>query len=206
MDREAFLEKHPKLVHLAHADSWASIERHGLLSTEEIVRRWKVPSDDHDAILRQRRTTSRLLLHPELGQAVVRDQLPINEAGLRTALVDSGMTVAQWLQLLNSMVFFFPSAEAAAKLRAAYASDPAVLITINTRSLLHEHESRLRLATFNTGYTLRRPKPRGPDSFMPLRRYERAQGAVQEVTVLSGVPDLAQHLVDVQHLPPTVEA
>jgi hypothetical protein len=201
MDREAFLEKHRRLVHLAHADSWPSIERHGLLSTEEIVRCWDVPASQHDAILRRRRIRSFTLEHPELGRAVVRDQLPLNEAGLRTALAGSGMSVGEWLELLNSMVFFFPSVEAAATLRAAYAREPAVLITVNARTLLREHESRLRLATFNTGYTLRRPKPRGPDSFMPLRRYERTQGAVREVTVLSGVPDLSSHLIEVEHLP-----
>lgn len=200
MDREMFIGRYPTLVHLAHADSWPGIRRHGLLSTGEIVRRWEVPAEQRHAILRHRRIRSVRLEHVDLGTAVVRDQLPINEAGLQTALVDSGMSTAQWLELLNSMVFFFPSSDPAGKLRAAYSSEPAVLITVDTRSLLRAHESRLRVATFNTGYTLRRPKPRGSKSFIPLPGCERGQGVVREVTVLSGVPDLGEHLLDVEHL------
>ena len=42
MDPADFVAKYPTLLRLADVRSWPSIERHGLLSAAEIVRRWQV--------------------------------------------------------------------------------------------------------------------------------------------------------------------
>lgn len=200
MDAEDFIAKYPVLWHLAHADSWTSIVDHGLLSTQEIVRRWEVPAEVAARLLEQRRPEPVVLDHLDLGRAVLRDQKPLSEERLAPALTD-GLSVAEWLRLLNSMVFFFPTEKALSGLHAAYASEPAVVIKVQTRSLLNAHGSRVRLAGINTGYTMRRPAPRGRGTFLPVRRYDHAKRAVQEVAVLHEVSDLREHIVRVEHLP-----
>lgn len=199
MDSEQLIAKHPVLWHLAHADSWPSIERQGLLSSQEIVRRWEVPKSDAEQLLSSRRPESVVLDDPTLGRAVLRDQHPLSEARLGPILTD-GMTVAEWLRLLNSMVFFFPEEKGMRTLYAAYSREPAVAIRIRTRSLLSLHGSRVRLAGINTGYTMRKPALRGRDTFQPVRRYDERQRKVQEVAVLEELADLRDHLLSVEHL------
>lgn len=200
VDSQDFISKYPSLWHLAHADSWPSIERHGLFSCQQIVRRWEVPAEAAQALLARRRPEPVVLEHPDLGRAVLRDQHPLSEERLAPALTD-GMTVAQWLRLLNSMVFFFPSEKAMRGLHAAYCSQPAVVLKVRTRSLLDAHGARVRLAGINTGYTMRKVTPRGRDTFLPVRRYDHTKRAVQEVAVLGEVDDLNDHLLAVEHLP-----
>jgi hypothetical protein len=50
VDPADFVAKYPTLLHLADVRSWPSIERHGLLSAAEIVRRWQVPPDRAEAL------------------------------------------------------------------------------------------------------------------------------------------------------------
>ncbi len=55
MDPADFVAKYPTVLHLADVRSWPSIERHGLLSAAEIVRRWQVPPDRAEALLTRER-------------------------------------------------------------------------------------------------------------------------------------------------------
>lgn len=201
-----FVGKYPTLLHLADARSWPSIERLGLLSAAEIVRRWQVPADRAEVLLTRRRPKPPVKLHhPELGAAVLRDQHPLSERGLARVLTD-GMKVEDWLRLLNSFVFFFPGSPAGIDrlhgLRSAYRGTPAVLLTIRTRSLVEEHSARVRLADMNTGYTGRGAKARGDSTFLPIRDYDLARvERVREVVVMDEVSDLRDHLLSVEPLP-----
>lgn len=199
VDIDDFVAKHPTLLHLADARSWPSIERHGLLSAAEIVRRWQVPSDRAEALLQQKRPRPVELRHPEFGTAVLRDQHPLQEHLLAPALV-GGMTVPQWLRLLNGFVFFFTSDDRLRALRSAYQDTPAVLLKVRTRSLVVEHGARVRLAGMNTGYTGRKVKERGAGTFLPIRRYD-LRARVQEVAVMDEVSDLRDHLLSAEPLP-----
>ncbi len=199
MDPADFVAKYPTLLHLADARSWPSIERHGLLSAAEIVRRWQVPPDRAEALLTRKRPKPPVpLYHPELGVAVLRDQHPLREHLLAPALTD-GMKVGDWLRLLNSFVFFFTSSDRLRALRSAYPDTPAVLLTVRTRSLVQEHGARVRLAGMNTGYTGRRVKERGASTFLPIRRYD-LRARVQEVVVMDEVSDLRDHLLSAEPL------
>jgi hypothetical protein len=204
VDPADFVAKYPTLLHLADVRSWPSIERHGLLSAAEIVRRWQVPPDRAEALLTRKRPEPVLLDHPELGVAVLRDQHLLREHLLAPALTD-GMNVGDWLRLLNGFVFFFTSSDRLQALRSAYRTTPAVLLTVRTRSLVQEHGARVRLAGMNTGNTSRRVKERGAGTFLPVRRYD-LRARVQEVAVMDEVSDLRDHLLSAELLLPTTEA
>jgi hypothetical protein len=199
VDPADFVAKYPTLLHLADVRSWPSIERHGLLSAAEIVRRWQVPPDRAEALLTRKRPEPILLEHPQLGVAVLRDQHPLREHLLAPALTD-GMNVGDWLRLLNGLVFFFTSPDRLQALRSAYRTTPAVLLTVRTRSLVQEHGARVRLAGMNTGNTSRKVKERGASTFLPIGRYD-LRARVQEVAVMDEVSDLRDHLLSAELLP-----
>lgn len=201
MDTEDFIARYPVLWHHAHADSWPSIEVNGLLSTQEIVRRWQVPPYEAERLLMHRRAEPVVLDHPEFGRAVLRDQHPLSEERLAPALTD-GMTVAGWLRMLNSLVFFFPGVTGLRSLHSAYSGEAAVVLKVRTRTLVREHGARVRLAGINTGNTRRRPTPRGAETFLTVRRYDHSRRKVQEVAVMEGVPDLRDHLLAVERWTP----
>ena len=198
VDTQDFIAKYPKLLHLADAQSWPSIEEHGLLSAAEIVRRWQVPAREAQELLAKKRPEPVYLDHHELGRAVLRDQHPLREHLLAPALT-GGMTVETWLRTLNSFVFFFTSQDRLRRLHSAYSDVPAVLLTIKTRSLVQGHEGRIRLAGMNTGYTGRRVKERGAETFLPIKRHT-LKAPVQEVVVLDEVSDLSDHLISAELL------
>lgn len=191
------MAKYPTLWHLADEQSWPSIQRNGLLSTQELLRRWQVPVAEADVLLSQRRASPVLLDDPEHGMAVLRDQHPLSEDRLAPVLT-SGMDVEGWLRMLNGFVFFFPSKAGVQTLYAAYSDRPAVVIQVRTRTLVAEHDARIRLAGINTGNTMRRPAPRGPDTFLSIRRYDHTKRKVQEVAVMEAVTDLSDHLMSVE--------
>lgn len=197
MDTEDFISKYPVLWHLTDATSWDSIQSNGLLSTQGIVRQWGVPAKQAELLVTRKRPAPVVLDHPEHGRAVLRDQHPLAEDRLAPALTD-GMTIPDWLSMLNSFVFFFPSEAAVRTLYAAYDSEPAVVIKARTRSMVAEHDARIRLAGINTGNTSRKVTPRGKDTFLPIRRFDHTKRNVKEIAVMDGVEDLAEHLLKVE--------
>src|SRR5436305_14042904 len=102
----AELAKHyPRLYHMADHGSWDGIQRHGLLSTEALVDLFEVAAENRDEILTRQRTSPAIIHHPKHGTAVVRDQKPLNRRKLEGCL--NGCSFPQWLQMLNSRVFFW---------------------------------------------------------------------------------------------------
>src|SRR5258708_11983134 len=99
------LSKHyPRLYHMAHRDSWAGIQRHGLLCTNALVDLFRVPPEKRAHILNEQRTKSFPIANPQYGRAVIRDQKPLIRSRLETCL--AGCNFPQLLAILTSSVFF----------------------------------------------------------------------------------------------------
>ncbi len=101
---EELAETYPRLYHMADAQSWGSIQKHGLLSTSALLDLFEVKGHERKDIEIRRRPESVPIVHEKHGRAVVRDNKPIIESKLRTALKDC--TLEQWYRLLNKFVFF----------------------------------------------------------------------------------------------------
>lgn len=200
MDTAEFVRRHPRLWHLAHGDAWRGIQDHGLLSAVALVRAWEVPADRAEALLSRRRLTSESLEHPSFGTAVLRDQKPLHEGKLASVLAD-GLTVPEWLRLLNTFVFLFPDAAALQTLRTAYADEPAVALEIDTAKLIAEYGSLVRLSAINTGAVLYKPAPRGRGTFMGVAQFDRTK-KVREVAIADGLPDVLRYLVSATRFQP----
>lgn len=214
MDREDLIDRHPRLFHMAAAGSWPGISRHGLITTEDLVSSAGLDDDQSRALLHARRSVSTVIDHPLYGRVVIRDQGPLNLAHLVPALED--VTVEEWLQILNSRVFFWLHPDKLEGLLSArrYRNDPQDVITVDTRSLLDAVGDRAKLSRMNSGATLYpSAPPRGSKTFTNIADYDyltqrRRRGprdAIVELAVLGGVRDLLPHVLDVRRIKGGVE-
>lgn len=203
---DELLRTYPRLYHMAAGGTWPAIQRHGLLPTTHIVTTSGLPADQQASLLSQRRSASITIAHPSLGTVTVRDQAPLREPFLSASMTD--MTIAQWLGLLNDRVFFWLHPDRLRGLLTAqrYRDQAQDVLTIDTRSLVEAYHDEVRLCAFNSGSTLYSNAPlRGSDSFQTIDRYpfaerrrsHRISEALAELTVIGGVPDLQNHVLEV---------
>lgn len=200
-------EYYPRLYHMAEGGSWESIQRHGLLSTEALVDLFEIPSADRDAILTHQRTKCITIRHPQYGEAVIRDQKPLNRAKLESCLQDCSFE--EWLQMLNSRVFFWLTKERLQTLMCAreYCGRPHVVLVLDTRRVAEDHADKLTLAPMNTGSTQPFAHPRGLSTFrrmadypfekrLPRGPYYRAV----ELAVPAGVGNITDYVTEVAEM------
>lgn len=195
----------PTLYHMAERGSWPSIQRHGLLSTSALLDVYEVQGAEREAIEGRRRPEGVAVEHPTLRPAMIRDQKPMDDAGLRMCLLD-GLTPEDWYRCLNGRVFFWLTRERLLRLLNArpYREAEHDVLELDTASLIDAHRAAVRLSPINSGTTKPFPSTaskRGRETFLPIAEYPyarwRAQGRkpgerVVELTVDHAVPDAAR--------------
>lgn len=191
----------PTLYHMAERGSWPSIRQHGLLSTSALLDLYGVHGPERDAIEGRRRPAGVRLEHPALGGAVVRDQQPMDDAGLRKCLLD-GLSPDDWYRLLNRRVFFWLTRARLDRLLDArpYRNIEHDVLELDTAALVAANRQAIRLSPINSGATRPFPAPRGLATFLPIAEYpyaywrsKRPRGErVVELAVERCVPDIAR--------------
>ncbi|WP_417540038.1 DUF7002 family protein [Marinobacter sp.] len=200
---EELIKNCPTLYHMAERGSWVSIKRYGLLSTSALL--------DHYAIERPRRTEIESRHRPEsvevtgdgLPRAVVRDQIPMSDAGLRRALPNH-LSPADWYELLNAKAFFWLSQERLHKLTnaKAYRDQEHDVLEVDTQSLIETHRDAIYLCPINSGCTKPMPHPRDEKIFARISDYPYAywrgrrgrRERVVELAVDHSVQDIRDHV------------
>jgi hypothetical protein len=198
--------RYPELYHVTGCGAAPGILRHGLLCTSSLLELFDAEEALRTQALSQRRVASISLQHAALGSAQIRDQIPLSLKRLEGALTD--MTVQQWLVLLNSLCFFWPTTGRVKRLLGAphYAELEHDVLVFDTAALIAAHGERVRLAAINTGATRPFARPRGRDTFLALGEFPLAErigrvgvaGAVAEVAVVEHVPDARELHVRVE--------
>jgi hypothetical protein len=212
MSPEDLAALHPRLFHVTTPGAWPRIARNGLLPPARLLDLYAADDATRAAVL-GRRGAEVVLRHPEKGEAVVMDNLPLDEAKLARVL-DDGLAPADWLGLLNERTFFWTTEDDAERLRGAraYRGRERLVLVADTLSLARAHADRIEIAPFNTGQTLYVPTRRGRSTFTPLGRHSfgdwsRLRGLsrpdrIKEVTVPGGVPDIAAHVAELWEVGP----
>ncbi|MGE4480844.1 DUF7002 family protein [Acidocella sp.] len=196
----------PHLFHMAMRQSWPSIQRHGLLPTNALLDLWEVEENERQTLTSRRRPASVTVSHPEHGEVVIRDQIPMHDHHLAKCLRD-GLTPRDWHDRLNERVFFWLTEERLERLLCAnaYKKDEHIVLKVSTASLIAERRNRIELCPLNSGCTMPFPHPRGADTFLPIDKYPYAQWrakrpareTVVELTVIGGVPNIIDHIEEV---------
>ena len=206
VDAETIVANYPTLYHMAEAGSWESIARHGLLSTRALLDLFEIDDPVRGEILRMRRPSSVRIQHEAHGSAVVRDQIPLSQTRLSKCLTD--MTFEQWLNVLNSRVFFWLTEGHLETLLGARAYRRLAhdVIVIDTQALLARYATSVTLSPINSGATMYNPPARGTTTFVPIAEYpfeerRKARGrknAIIELAVEKGVPDIRDVALNVE--------
>lgn len=165
---DVFSSLYPRLYHMAHESAWPQIQRYGLLSTKSILNLWEVETAQRAHIETRIRPISVELSHPRQGRVVIRDQKPMNEKKLRSALIDC--TPRDWCQLLNSKIFFWPCIERLNTHMAARGNRGKrhLVLTVDSHRFVTSYEPQITLCAMNSGNTNPFPQKRGKNSFMKM--------------------------------------
>ncbi|MDQ6770335.1 MAG: hypothetical protein M3Z54_10145 [Gemmatimonadota bacterium] len=207
MKLEQLVNAYPRLYHMATEGSWESIRKYGLLSTSAILDLFAMPSGTRDLLESQRRPRIVPLKDPRIGSFEIRDNSPIDDAGLRRALQD-GLTPRDWYQTINGRVFFWVSEHRLEGMLGAraYRNKRHCVLTIDTSLLLAVHERDTWLSPMNTGATKPFPFPRGRNTFQRIRDFDFTarrrvaplRNAVVELTVDYSVKNIAEYVIRVE--------
>lgn len=213
---EVLAKQYPLLFHMAELGSWPSIKEYGLLSTSALLDMYEIHDSAREKIECYHRRESVQISHPNFGRAVVRDQKPMSEKHLLLQLANNGgpvlrdgLTPSDWYRMLNSKVFFWLTRERLNRLlqAKAYRKRRHTILTIDTKSLLASHFSRVFLSPINSGNTHPYPQPRGLSTFLSPSEYpfemwlkkRRPSGEpIVELAVEHSVLDIAVHVVRVE--------
>jgi len=195
-------QHYPRLYHMAEGSSWAGIQRHGLFSTQALVDLFEVPTEIRHSILAQQRKELIGIEHPVHGRAAIRDQKPLNRSKLEGCL--EGCSFHEWLQMLNSRVFFWLCKERLQTLMCAreYCGQTHVVLILDTLRLATDYQPRITLAPMNTGNTRPFAHSRSLKTFSRMADYpfeERLRlgpyYTVVELAVEEGVQNIMDYMV-----------
>lgn len=206
VELEEVIANCPTLFHMAERGSWSSIRERGLLSTSALLDLYRISGAKREAIESTRRSASIPLNASALPRAVVRDQLPMDDKGLRRCL-PRHLTPRDWYELLNTKVFFWLTRDRLQRLTCArpYREKSHDVIEVDTRSLIGAHRERIWLCPMNSGNTKPYPHPRNESTFSRIADYpydhwrrKRKRGErVVELAVDHSVPDLHRYVTRV---------
>lgn len=196
----------PLLYHMAQEGSWPSIRKHGLLSTSALLDLFEVTSEKRVQLESQHRPESVEISHDLHGHAMIRDQKPMSDSGLRRALQD-GLRPEDWYRLLNARVFFWLSSERLRRLveARAYRERRQTLLIVDARTLIERHPDRIVLSPINSGCTKPFPHERGTQTFQKMSEYDYAarkgkHDPIVELAVEYSVPDVQDLVIEVKEV------
>jgi hypothetical protein len=188
---------------MAEAGSWPNIRKFGLLSTSSLMDLLGVAGETRRQVVSMRRPESIVFETPELGRVVVRDNKPMDDAGLQRAL-DGSITPTEWYELLNGRVFFWLSRDRLIRLLTAgsYRGQEHDVLELDTAAIVADYRETIELCPMNSGATKPMPHPRGRSSFRKIADYpcaewrtkKRPRGErVVELTVPGGVMEVEKY-------------
>ncbi|WP_428487926.1 DUF7002 family protein [Rhodopila sp.] len=211
MTPEELAARHPRLHHVTTPGAWTSISKLGLLSTSALLAVFEVEDARRVELTTKRRAAEVRLEHSVHDIAILNDNLPLSERALACCL-DGGLLPGDWLRLLNTRVFFWPSIDSLARLLSAKMNRKRSreVLTFDTLGLVRAHAERVEISPINSGSTIRKSARRGADTLTPLltqsyadwRRKRGGRDHVLEVIVRDGIPDISQYLVGIRTVEP----
>lgn len=172
---EELVEHCPRAYHMAERGAWEGIRRDGLLSTTALLDMYGISGEFRQELEASRRSVCVPIARPGLPGAIIRDQLPMDDSGLRRSLPPS-ISPSDWYQFLNNKVFFWLTEERLWRLAAAkaYRDVEHEVIVVDTRKLINRHRERIWLCPINSGCTKPMPHPRDYSSFSRISDYPYA--------------------------------
>lgn len=195
---------------MAAAGSWPGIAAHGLRSTTALLDLFEVTGSEREVLENRHRPEYVSIRHASHGQAWIRDQKAMDDAGLKRALAGTGWSNTDWYRVLNRRVFFWLTEERLRRMlnARAYRKSRHTVIVLKTAVLVEAHLNDITLSPINSGSTKPMPSARGPNTFQSLRDFpyeeisarRRPREVIVELAVDYMVPRIADYVLDVREL------
>ncbi|WP_082100805.1 DUF7002 family protein [Pseudomonas syringae pv. coryli] len=206
MKVQKLIEAYPEIYHMAEVDTWPSIKQIGLLSASAALTYHAIANPTRFQLESSHRPQKVCLTSTGHPNIVLRDQKPMNDARLMTALQGSA-TPQQWYELLNSKVFFWAEHHRLEGLlnARAYKNLEHDVLTIDTRSLLNDYENHTWLCHMNSGNTFPYATARTPAIFQTIANYPSKRDGtpakdVVEVVIENSIPNISQYVTQVRRM------
>jgi len=191
MTPDQFLNRCPSLWHVGPAGSWERIARTGFQTAQQLIRDADLDDVTRTTLFNQpRRDSVRLMVNGD--EVVLRDQGPLFQRKDLSIILGDGLSVGDWVQILNQRIYLFTDQKALQTLLDKYVEHDGAqdVLTLSPSRLLRTAGPRIQLAAQNTGAVARKSGPqKGLDTFLPLSRFPDRKPA--EVTVVNGLDDLS---------------
>lgn len=192
MNSDQFLHRCPTLWHVGPAGSWEGIRRLGFRTAEQLINGAEHLDDDERRWLltQPRRTAVRLTVDGSV--VALRDQEPLLRRKDPESLMGDGLSVSDWINILNKRVYLFTDRTAMDKVLSKYIELEGAqeVITFSPRKLLDRCRPRIELSAQNAGAIARTSgAQKHLDTFLPVGQFPDRRPA--EVTVLDGIDDLS---------------
>lgn len=194
---------------MAEAGSWEGVKRYGLLSTSALLSLYDYQGQPRKIIESQHRPESIGIASDGLPEAVIRDQKPMSDSGLKRCLGDN-LEPRDWYNILNSKTFFWTSENRLHRLLTAktYVKDEHDVLLVDTARLVKDYQEDIVLSPMNSGNTKPFPHPRGIHTFKSIEDYpfddwlkkRKPWDAVVEVCVEGGVPKIKDMVIEVRKM------
>jgi hypothetical protein len=171
------------LFHAAAYGAWDSIAEHGLRTAAHLAA-------DDSKVLTQVRSAAVDVSKPDGLVASIRDQQPMARARIAEHL--DGITLQDWLAILNDRVFLFARQKDLTTLLGRYGSEGQDVLTFDTARLIAAVRSSVEVATVESAEPVawQNCPCRGRDTFAPLAGFRSPVSDIAEVTVLGGIDDV----------------
>jgi hypothetical protein len=192
VNQDQFLQRCKHMWHVAPAGAWDSIAARGIRTAEQLIGAADLSDDERSVLLTQPRPTD-VTLKVDGVAVVLRDQAPLLKHPDLPSIMEDGLSVAEWVALLNRRVYLFTTPAPMKALLAKYAELHGAQdrISFSPMRLSQVVAGQLELTTTNTGAIARTKgvqKRRG--DFLPLSRVP-GNVSPKEVTIVGGLDDLS---------------
>jgi len=180
------------VFHASAYGAWPSIAELGLRTPAQLL------AGAADGRLNTVRSRNIEFVHDSGRQVIIRDQRPMARAGIEAHL--DGISLDDWLAVLNERVFFFARQKALSNLLARYQeSEGQDVLVFNTAKLLRTAVGRVEVTPVNPSEPVSwtRCPCRSRATFVPIDDYRAAIDDIEEVTVIGGVDNVADLVVRV---------
>ena len=188
--------------HIAEPANLESIQRHGLLSTERLMRQVLKRDEELHSALGQHRPDTLVLSNG----VIIRDQSPMPPRSLKPAL-SPGMEPSDWYRFLNGFVFLWANQGRVDRHLMAFRKRPQVLLVFDAVRLTEEKGDQLFLSPINSGNAMRRAAPRSYDLFvlyhvwrdkgwLPINGQSRSKATAPAEIAIKGHLPLKPYLIE----------
>jgi len=173
----------PALFHASALGAWDSIRESGLRTSAKLLADAGRPPTPG---LRERIVE----VDTEGGVARLRDQRLQVRSRMEAHL--DGLTLTDWLALLDERVHFFAKQKDLTAMLTRYQGDGQDLLVFDTARTLAVGGDRVEVATVPSGApeAWSQCRCRGRDTFLPLPLFEDSVADVEEVTIVDGLDDV----------------